>query len=146
MQTSHLISFIYQCTMTPNFSSCSILECDQPSVRVAGGCDSCTRHVYLTYKCAEVGETNLLCFPSHKPFLDPPTSQGSRGAGQTPLGESIADDTTHVSRIVTENRRLRSQTKKTRVCELPSRVNGGGGCSIKHSSNVGPGGLMPSAD
>src|SRR3569833_1929657 len=53
--------------MTTNFSSCSMLECDQPSGRVAGGCDSCTRHVCLTYKCAEVGETNLLCFPSHKP-------------------------------------------------------------------------------
>ncbi|KAL7919359.1 hypothetical protein ACQKWADRAFT_301505 [Trichoderma austrokoningii] len=35
--------------MTLRFFSCSIPECDRPSVRAVGGCDSCNRHLCLTH-------------------------------------------------------------------------------------------------
>ncbi|KAL2015893.1 hypothetical protein VTK56DRAFT_4640 [Thermocarpiscus australiensis] len=70
LQSSHLVSFIYQRTMTPRFFSCSIPECERPSVRAVGGCDSCNSQLCLTHlspsshKCDKVREADLLCLPS----------------------------------------------------------------------------------
>ncbi|KAI5865863.1 hypothetical protein GGS23DRAFT_554370 [Durotheca rogersii] len=103
--------------MAPRFFSCSIPECERPSVRAVGGCDGCNRHLCLAHlspsfhKCSEV-----------------------------------LDDATYVSRIVAEIDRLRSQINDAAVCDLASRLNGGRSCSIEHSSKVGPGALMGSAN
>ncbi|TGJ83703.1 hypothetical protein E0Z10_g5084 [Xylaria hypoxylon] len=58
----------------------------------------------------------------------------------------ILDDAAYVSQIVNEIDRLRSQINDTAVCEHASRLNGGRSCNVEHSSNVGPGALMGSAN
>ncbi|KAI0882404.1 uncharacterized protein GGS22DRAFT_169306 [Annulohypoxylon maeteangense] len=103
--------------MTPRFFSCSIPECERPSVRAVGGCDNCNTHLCLTHLSPSL----------HK------------------CGE-VVDDATYVSQIVTEINRLRSQINDAAVCELASRLNGGRSCSIEHSSKVGSGALMGSAN
>ncbi|KAG5761230.1 hypothetical protein H9Q72_010658 [Fusarium xylarioides] len=60
--------------------------------------------------------------------------------------EQALDDATYVSQITAEIDRLRSQINDVAVCQHASRLNGGRNCSIEHSSKVGPGALMGSAN
>lgn len=58
----------------------------------------------------------------------------------------IIDDAAYVSQIVSEIDRLRSRINDTAVCEHASGLNGGRRCHVEHSSTVGPGALMGSAN
>ncbi|KAI1174767.1 hypothetical protein F4777DRAFT_371563 [Nemania sp. FL0916] len=39
--------------MTPRFFTCSVADCEKPSVRGTGGCDSCQRYLCVTHKAPE---------------------------------------------------------------------------------------------
>ncbi|KAM6487614.1 hypothetical protein HDV62DRAFT_400017 [Trichoderma sp. SZMC 28011] len=103
--------------MVSRFFNCSVPSCERPSVRANGGCDSCNRHLCLTHFAPSVHTCD----------------------------ESL-DDVTYESQIATEIDRLRSRINDAAVCQLASRLNGGQSCRIEHSSKVGPGALMGSAN
>lgn len=60
--------------------------------------------------------------------------------------EQAVDDATYTLQIVAEIDRLRSRINDEAACQYASRLNGGRSCSIEHSSKVGPGALMGSAN
>lgn len=62
------------------------------------------------------------------------------------LSLQILEDTAYVSQIVAEIERLRSRINDAAVCELVSSLNCGRTCSVEHSSKVGAGALMGSAN
>lgn len=103
--------------MEPRFFSCSVPDCKRPSVRAIGGCDSCNRH---------------LCSAHLSPSLH--------------TCEEPLDDATYVSRIVAEIDCLCARINDAAVCQLASRLNRGKSCTIEHSSKVGVGALMGSAN
>jgi hypothetical protein len=58
----------------------------------------------------------------------------------------VLDDATYISQTAAEIDRLRSQINDVAVCNQASSLNAGRSCSIEHSSTVGPGALMGSAN
>lgn len=61
-------------TMASRFFSCSVPDCDRPSVRAKGGCDNCNRHLCLTHLSPSLhtcDEVPSLSFITRQPVLQP---------------------------------------------------------------------------
>ncbi|PQE10347.1 aminoglycoside phosphotransferase protein [Rutstroemia sp. NJR-2017a WRK4] len=61
-------------------------------------------------------------------------------------GKKVLDDATYVLQTAAEIERLRSRIDDAAVCKHASSLNDGRSCTIEHSSTIGPGALMGSAN
>jgi hypothetical protein len=62
------------------------------------------------------------------------------------LGKKVLDDATYLLQTAAKIERLRSRINDAAVCKHASSLNGGRSCTIEHSSKIGPGTLMGSAN